>query len=71
MKTAKIVCASNVSDAAYRYLCGKLTERFGAIELERETDASLLGGFVVLFDGKVYDLSLRTQLQALRASCEQ
>ncbi|MGN0636081.1 MAG: F0F1 ATP synthase subunit delta [Acutalibacteraceae bacterium] len=71
MKKAKIICAPSVSDEAYRYLCDKLTAQYGEIEAQRETDASLLGGFVVLFDGKVYDMSLRAQLDALRASCEQ
>ena len=65
MKTARIICAANVSDASYAYLCGRLTERFGEIRFERETDPALLGGFQVLLDGVVYDLSLRTQLDAL------
>lgn len=70
MKTAKIVCAPTVSDDAYVYICKGVTERFGAEDCERETDETLLGGFVVLFDGKIYDMSLRTQLSALRADCE-
>ncbi len=69
MKTAKILCAPNMSDEAYRYLCGKLTVRFGDLSFERQTDASLVGGFVVLLDGNVYDMSLRTQLDALRGDC--
>lgn len=71
MKSAKIVCASNVTDEAYGYLCDKLTQQFGQIGFEKETDATLLGGFVVLFDGKVYDMSLRAQMDALRHACEQ
>lgn len=70
MKTAKIVCAPNVSDDAYAYICKGLRERFGAEDFERGTDETLLGGFVVLFDGRIYDMSLRTQLSALRADCE-
>ena len=70
MKKAKILCAPNVSEKSYAYLCGKLTAQFGEIEFEKETDPSAVGGFTVLFDGKVYDMSLRTQIDALRASCE-
>lgn len=70
MKQAIIQCAPNVSDDAYAYICARLTERFGADSFRRETDETLIGGFVVLLDGKVYDMSLRTQLQALRADCE-
>ena len=71
MKTAKIVCAGNVSDAAYRDLCARLCAQFGEIGFEKETDASLVGGFIVLYDGKVYDMSLRTQLETLRNACAQ
>ena len=68
MKQATILCAPNVSDAAYDYICKKLTEKFGETACTRQTDASLLGGFVVLLDGKIYDMSLRTQLTALRGT---
>ncbi len=70
MKQAKIICAPSVSDDAYAYICARVGERFGADSFERETDDALLGGFVVLFDGKIYDMSLRTQLRVLRADCE-
>ena len=70
MKTAKIVCAPTVSDDAYAYICKGIAERFGADGFERETDETLLGGFIVLLDGRIYDMSLRTQLSALRADCE-
>ena len=70
MKTAKIVCAPTVSDDAYAYICRGLSERFGADSFERETYETLLGGFVVLFDGKIYDMSLRTQLDALRGAMQ-
>ena len=70
MKTATIVCAPTVSDDAYAYICKGLAERFGADSFERRTDAGLIGGFVALFDGRIYDMSLRTQLDALRADCE-
>ena len=46
MKTAKILCAPNVSDDAYRHLLDKLTARFGEVSCVRETDASLVGGFI-------------------------
>ncbi|MBQ7542980.1 MAG: F0F1 ATP synthase subunit delta [Clostridia bacterium] len=70
MKKAKILCAANVSDDAYAYICERIAGRFGAVNCERETDESLLGGFIVLYDGKIYDMSLRTQLQAMRGSLD-
>ena len=70
MKTAKILCAPNVSDAAYAVICEKLRAKFGEVAIERETDEHLVGGFTVLFDGKIYDMSLRTQLDALRSAMQ-
>ena len=70
MKTAKILCAPNVSDNSFAYLCDKLIGKFGELAIERETDESLIGGFTVLVDGKIYDMSLRTQLDALRSAMQ-
>lgn len=41
------------------------------VVLEEETDAELLGGLVVEVEGKVYDGSLRTQLEKMRKQIEQ
>ena len=70
MNRARIICASNVSDDAYAYICARAARCLGAESFERETDDQLLGGFIVLYDGKIYDMSVRTQLQAMRETCE-
>ena len=70
MKTAKILCAPNVSDAAYSYLCQRLRDQFGELAFEKAVDPSLVGGFTVLLDGRIYDMSLRTQLDALRSAMQ-
>ncbi len=70
MKNAKVLCAPNVSDKAFAYLCGRLRERFGDVAIEKETVPDLVGGFTVLLDGKVYDMSLRAQLDALRGAMQ-
>ena len=36
------------------------------IVLQQETDASLIGGVLVEFEGKVYDGSVRTQLEKMK-----
>lgn len=41
------------------------------VVLQQETDAELLGGLVVEIEGKVYDGSLRTQLEKMRKQIEQ
>lgn len=70
MKNAKVLCAPNVSDAAFAELCERLRARLGDMTIEKETVPDLVGGFTVLFDGKVYDVSLRTQLDALRSAMQ-
>ena len=36
------------------------------VEMTVQEDASLIGGFAVYLDGKVYDASIRTKLASLR-----
>lgn len=70
MKNAKVICAPNVSDAAFAYICDRLRAQCGDAVIERETDPGLIGGFILLFDGKVYDMSLRAQMDALRSAMQ-
>ncbi len=46
---------------------GKVEEH---VEIEAKTDPSLLGGFVLEFDGTVYDASVRRRLEQLRKAFE-
>jgi len=64
---AKIVSAGALDPA----MVGQLRQRLGAISgkevvLEQETDASLIGGLWVELEGKVYDGSVRTQLEKMK-----
>jgi F-type H+-transporting ATPase subunit delta len=66
---ARVVSANPLSDAQRERLQRALAERTGSqLELEVEVDASLLGGAVASVGGLVFDGSLRTQLQQLRAT---
>jgi F-type H+-transporting ATPase subunit delta len=66
---ARVVSASPLSDAQRERLRRALAERTGrALELEVEVDDSLLGGAVATVGGLVFDGSLRTQLDQLRAT---
>lgn len=66
---ARVVSASPLSDAQRERLRSALAARTGReLELELEVDASLLGGAVASVGGLVFDGSLRTQLEQLRAT---
>jgi len=66
---ARVVSASPLSDAQRERLERALSARTGRqLELDLEVDASLLGGAVATVGGLVFDGSLRTQLEQLRAN---
>jgi F-type H+-transporting ATPase subunit delta len=66
---ARVVSASPLSDPQRERLRRALAERTGSqLELEVEVDASLLGGDGATVGGLVFDGSLRTQLDQLRAT---
>ena len=66
---AEVVSASPLSDAQRERLRSALSARTGQqVELDERVDAALLGGAVATVGGVVFDGSLRTQLDQLRAS---
>ncbi len=66
---ARVVSATPLSDVQRERLRRALAERTGRqLELEIEVDASLLGGAIATVGGLVFDGSLRTQLDQLRAN---
>jgi len=66
---ARVVSASPLSDEQRERLRRALAERTGShLELDVEVDATLLGGAVANVGGLVFDGSLRTQLEQLRAT---
>ncbi len=66
---ARVVSASPLSDEQRERLRRALSARTGQqVEFEESVDPSLLGGAVATVGGLVFDGSLRTQLEQLRAS---
>jgi F-type H+-transporting ATPase subunit delta len=66
---ARVVSASPLSDAQLERLRRALAARTGRqLDLDVEVDASLLGGAVARVGSLVFDGSLRTQLEQLRAT---
>jgi F-type H+-transporting ATPase subunit delta len=64
---ARVTSASKLSAAQTKQIKDKLTKELGKkVEVETNVDADLLGGFVVRIGSRLYDSSLRTQLDDLK-----
>ena len=67
MRKATIIVADNITIPTYRYLCDELKKKLGKdIDFEYKIDNSIIGGFIINLDGKVYDNSIKTQLERLK-----
>ena len=65
-KTAKVTSAKKLTAAQVTALKAKLKKSEGRkVDLELDVDPTLLGGFVVRLGSKLYDSSLKTQLEDL------
>jgi F-type H+-transporting ATPase subunit delta len=66
---ASVVTASPLSDDQHERMQRALSARTGlAVELQVDVDSTLIGGAIATVGGLVFDGSLRTQLQQLRAA---
>ena len=66
-KIARVRSAAKLSAAQLKDLKAKLADELGGkVQLDTEVDPSLLGGFVVQVGSRLYDSSLRTQLDDLK-----
>jgi len=64
---AKVVSASALESAMVEQLRARLHGISGKdVVLQQDTDPSLLGGLLIELEGKVYDGSIRTQLEKMK-----
>lgn len=66
MRKAVITVAPTFDEASLALLKNGICERFEDISVSVVTDGSLTGGFLVDFDGKMYDFSVEAQLNSLK-----
>ena len=67
MRKSTIIVADNITIPTFRYLCDELKKKLGKdIDFEYKIDNSIIGGFIINLDGKVYDNSVKTQLERLK-----
>ena len=69
---ARVQVAQLLSDADIERLRAVLQKATGRqVIVEQEEDASIVGGVVTHIDGRVYDGSIKSQLEVLRARLKQ
>ena len=69
ISSVKIITAKKLSDAAVASIKEKLVgsnDTYKNIEIETEVQEDLIGGFVIEFDDKLYDTSVKHKLALLR-----
>ena len=68
IKTVKITTASAINDSIKQQLATKIAAGFEGktVELETAMNADLIGGFVIEMDDKLYDASIRKELNDIK-----
>ena len=67
MKKVVITCSESVSDKTYDHICRRFAELCGGeLSFEKKVSKELVGGFTVAVDGKIYDMSIKTQMEMLK-----
>ena len=66
MKKAIITVASNMSDKTYERICKGFAEKLGEISFEKVTDDKIIGGFIAEIDGKIFDMSIASQIAKMQ-----
>ena len=69
ISTVRVTSATQLTDAELRVIESRLIESGmteASVDLETSIDPTIIGGFILEFDGKVYDASVRHQLGELR-----
>jgi F-type H+-transporting ATPase subunit delta len=69
IKVATIYVARNIENSAKDRIIHLLEKEFSCkIELIEKIDTSVIGGFKIVIDDKIYDASISKQLQQLKKS---
>ena len=66
MKTVVITVASNMSDKTYERICKGFAEKLGEISFQKVTDDKIIGGFIAEIDGKIFDMSIVSQIAKMQ-----
>lgn len=67
MNNCTVKVPSSMSGETFTYLIQRIKEKFGKdAEVTRVDDDSLIGGFILITDGRIYDMSVASQLSLMK-----
>ena len=66
ISTAKLTTASKVNDSVIDEIKNKVSSNGGKVEIQTQTNKEIIGGYVLEMDDKLYDASIKRQLNELR-----
>jgi F-type H+-transporting ATPase subunit delta len=67
MKKCMLTVASTMTESTFDYLCEKAKSKVEKdTEIVKIVDDSVIAGFIMEYDGTVYDCSVGTQLKQLK-----
>ena len=65
--TITITVPENASDEIYNKICDGFRKRYGDnVKFLKETDGSIIGGFIAEANGTVYDTTVRAKLNEIK-----
>ena len=63
MRRVVITATSAMSEDTYKIICGKIEHKYNEkFEFSRVDDPSIIGGFILNIENKIYDMSTKTRL---------
>ena len=67
MRSVTVTATPAMSDETYRLICEKIEQKYGeSFIFTRVNDASIIGGFMLNIENKIYDISTRTRLAEIQ-----
>ena len=67
MRCVTVTATCAMSDETYKLICEKIEQKYGeSFIFTRENDASIIGGFILNIENKIYDMSTRTRLAEIQ-----
>ena len=67
MRCVTVTATCAMSDETYKLICEKIEQKYGeSFIFTRENDSSIIGGFILNIENKIYDMSTRTRLAEIQ-----
>ncbi|MBQ9940459.1 MAG: F0F1 ATP synthase subunit delta [Clostridia bacterium] len=66
MRQVTVTSTSAMSEETYKLICDKIEKKYNEkFIFSRVTDNSIIGGFILNIESKIYDISTKTRLNEI------